>query len=425
MFRQLRNVLAESLGMAVSVLVNNKLRSFLSILGITIGIYCIILVYTLVHSLERNIRDSFTSFGADVVFVQKWPWDNMGFDYPWWKYMARPVVSLEEQKFIDSRVSGQVQATAFVYNLSGKTLQRGAYTAEGIDVVSVTHDYNRVQKVDIEYGRYFTAQESEAGRPVALIGATLAENLFPNGHALGAQIRIMKQPFTVIGILRREGESLINNSNDQRAIIPLNYARTVANLRNEGGNPQIMAKATEGYPLEDVMYELQLLMRAKRRIKPYGEENFAVNKMSMITDNITSLFSTLNTAGTIIGMFALLVGCFGVANIMFVSVKERTQQIGIQKALGARNYFILSQFLSEAVLLCLFGGLLGLGMVHLSTMLGNFVLHNYANSAMNLGLNSTDAVTGIVVSVFIGLLAGILPALQAARMNPVDAIRSR
>lgn len=424
MLRQLRNVMAESVGMAVSVLVNNKLRSFLSILGITIGIYCIILVYTLVHSLERNIRDSFTSFGADVVFVQKWPWDNMGFDYPWWKYMARPVVTLEEQKFLDSRVSDQVQATAFVYALTGKTLQHGAFTAEGIDVVSVTHAYNRVQKVDVEFGRYFTEQESEAGRPVALIGATLAENLFPNGNALGAQIRIMKQPFTVIGILRREGESLINNSNDQRAIIPLNYARTVANLRSEGGNPQIMVKATEGYPLEDVMYELQLLMRAKRRIKPYGEENFAVNKMSMITDNITSLFGQLNAAGTIIGLFALLVGCFGVANIMFVSVKERTQQIGIQKALGARNYFIVSQFLAEAVLLSILGGLFGLALVWLSTLGANAVLASM-EAGLVLGLSAGDALTGILVSAGIGLLAGIMPALQAARMNPVDAMRAR
>lgn len=424
MLRQLRNVMAESIGMAVSVLANNKLRSFLSILGITIGIYCIILVYTLVHSLERNIRDSFTSFGADVVFVQKWPWDNMGFDYPWWKYMARPVVSLEEQKFLDSRVSEQVQATAFVFALTGKTLQHGAFTAEGIDVVSVTHAYNRVQKVDVEFGRYFTEQESEAGRPVALIGATLAENLFPNSKALGAQIRIMKQPFTVIGILRREGESLINNSNDQRAIIPLNYARTVANLRNEGGNPQIMVKAAEGYPLEDVMYELQLLMRAKRRIKPYGEENFAVNKMSMITDNITSLFGQLNAAGTIIGLFALLVGCFGVANIMFVSVKERTQQIGIQKALGARNYFIVSQFLAEAVLLSILGGLFGLALVWLSTLGANAVLASM-ETGLVLGLSAGDALTGILVSAGIGLLAGIMPALQAARMNPVDAMRAR
>ncbi len=234
----------------------------------------------------------------------------------------------------------------------------------------------------------------------------------------------MKQPFTVIGILRREGESLINNSNDQRAIIPLNYARTVANLRNEGGNPQIMVKATEGYPLEDVMYELQLLMRAKRRIKPYGEENFAVNKMSMITDNITSLFGQLNAAGTIIGPFALLVGCFGVANIMFVSVKERTQQIGIQKALGARNYFIVSQFLAEAVLLSILGGLFGLGLVWLSTLGANAVLASM-EAGLVLGLSAGDALTGILVSAGIGLLAGIMPALQAARMNPVDAMRAR
>lgn len=413
------------MAMAWSVFSTNRLRSFLSVLGITIGIYCIILVYTLVHSLERNIKDSFAAIGSDIVFVQKWPWDNMGFDYPWWKYLSRPVVTYQEMEYLRSHPPQSMQAAAFAFSIPAKLVEREQNKADGVDLFCVTHDYQEVQKVDLAEGRYFTRQESDAGRPVVIIGATIAERLFPEGNATGKTVQVMKQHCTVLGVLRKEGQSVINTSFDERVLLPLNFARSFANLRNESGSPQIMLKAKEQYGVEELIWEAGASMRAVRRIRPHQEENFAVNKMSMITDNITSLFSTLNTAGTIIGMFALLVGCFGVANIMFVSVKERTQQIGIQKALGARNYFILSQFLSEAVLLCLFGGLLGLGMVHLSTMLGNFVLHNYANSAMNLGLNSTDAVTGIVVSVFIGLLAGILPALQAARMNPVDAIRSR
>ncbi len=425
MFRLLINVVNESLAMAWTVFITNKLRSFLSVLGITIGIYCIILVYTLVHSLERNIKDSFASIGSDIVFVQKWPWDNMGFDYPWWKYLSRPVVTYQELEYLRSHPPESLGSAAFAFSIQGKLVERGPYKADGVDVFCVSHDYQLVQKIDLVEGRYFTQQESDAGRPVVLLGATIAERLFPEGNATGKSVQVMKQHCMVLGVLRKEGQSVINTSFDQRIIIPLNLARSFANLRNESGNPQILLRAKEQGGIDELIWETGAAMRAVRRIRPHEEENFAVNKMSMITDNITSLFSKLNAAGTIIGMFALLVGCFGVANIMFVSVKERTQQIGIQKALGARNYFILSQFLSEAVILCVFGGLLGLGLVYLTTMLGNYVLHSFMESALQLGLNGSDAMTGIFVSVAIGLLAGILPALQAARMNPVDAIRSR
>lgn len=425
MFRLLLNVVNESLAMAWTVFITNKLRSFLSVLGITIGIYCIILVYTLVHSLERNIKDSFAAIGSDIVFVQKWPWDNMGFDYPWWKYLSRPVVTYQEMEYLRGHLPQSLGAAAFATTIQSKLAERGQNKAEGIDIFCVSHDYQSVQKVDLADGRYFTQQESDAGRPVVIIGATIAEQLFPEGGASGKTIQLMKQRCTVVGVLRKEGQSVINTSFDQRVIIPLNLARNFTNIRNESGNPQIMLKSREQAGVEELIWEADAAMRAVRRIRPHDEPNFAVNKMSMITDNITSLFSTLNVAGTIIGMFALLVGCFGVANIMFVSVKERTQQIGIQKALGARNYFILTQFLSEAIILCVFGGLLGLGLVYLSTMLANFVLHGVMQSAMTISLNGSDALTGILVSVGIGLLAGILPALQASRMNPVDAIRSR
>ncbi|MEN9511266.1 MAG: hypothetical protein RLZZ370_1085 [Bacteroidota bacterium] len=425
MFRIALNVVNESLAMAWQVFVTNKLRSFLSVLGITIGIYCIILVYTLVHSLERNIKDSFAAIGSDIVFVQKWPWDNMGFDYPWWKYMSRPVVTYQEMEYLRNHPPQSLQAAAFAFAIQGKLVERGQEKADGVDLFCVSHDYQQVQKVDLADGRYFTQQESDAGRPVVILGATIAERLFPEGSPAGKSVQVMKQHCTVVGVLRKEGQSIINSSFDERVILPLNFARAFANTRNESGNPQIMLKAKTQTGIEELIWETNATMRAVRRIRPHQEENFAVNKMSMITDNITSLFSQLNLAGTIIGMFALLVGCFGVANIMFVSVKERTQQIGIQKALGARNYFILSQFLSEAVILCLFGGFLGLALVYLTTMLGNFILQSAMQSSLTLGLNSSDAITGIVVSVAIGLLSGILPALQAARMNPVDAIRAR
>lgn len=415
----------ESLNMAMDALRKNKLRSVLSVLGITIGIYCIIVVYALVHSMEKNINDNFASFGTDVLFVQKWPWDEFGGNYPWWKYLKRPETTLAEARFLDENIEKTwATSVAFAFNSAAKLEYRGISLSQ-TRINCVSHRYNEVQKADVEFGRYFTEDESAAGRAVCIIGYSVAENLFQGADPLGKDIRIQNQMCKVIGVFRKEGQSIINASVDERVMIPLKLGMSMLNYQEKSEGTQILVKAAPGVSLDDLSFETSQLMRRYRRIGPYQEASFSVNRMSMITNAVSDLFGTIKIIGIIIGGFSMVVGCFGVANIMFVSVKERTQEIGIQKALGAKKRFILSQFLTESVILCMVGGLIGLGMVWGTLQLLNFILEKQLDSTFILYLMPSDVLLGMGVSVLVGLLAGFLPASSGAKLNPVDAIRSK
>jgi putative ABC transport system permease protein len=282
-----------------------------------------------------------------------------------------------------------------------------------------------VQKADVEMGRYFTEDESAAGRSVCIIGANVAENLFQGADPLGKEIRVKNQVCRIIGVFRKEGQSIINASADERVMIPLKLGMSIMNYKENSEGTQILLKAAPGVLLDDLSFETAQLMKRYRRIGPYQEPTFSVNRMSMITNAVSELFGTIKVIGVIIGGFSMLVGCFGVANIMFVSVKERTQEIGIQKALGAKKSFILAQFLTESVILCMLGGLIGLGMVWATLQLLNFLLEKQLDSTFTLYLMPYDVLLGMGVSVLVGLLAGLLPASSGARLNPVDAIRSK
>lgn len=422
---QLVAALREGTTMAGNALLKNKLRSFLSVLGITIGIYCIIAVYALVHSMEKNLNDSFSGFGTDVLFVQKWPWDDIGGEYPWWKYMGRPQPNTMEADFVAENLPSNLHAgVAFTFNMS----TGASYKSVSLDFVrvnAISYSYNQIQKVDIEYGRYFSLAEMQAGRPVAILGAGIATELFGTLSPLGKQIRLKGQQATVIGVCKKEGKSVINNSPDEQIFIPVNFAAGLTNMRKGEKNCQIMVKAANGVSLDDLSFEIEQLMRRNRRIKPHEDPSFAINRMSMITNIISKLFAQIGLIGFVIGGFSMLVGCFGVANIMFVSVKERTQEIGIQKSLGAKKSFILTQFLIESIMLCLLGGLVGLFFVWLTLTGMNAVLSGQMDSALKLYLSSTDIGIGLGVSIAVGILAGVVPAASAAKLDPVEAIRSK
>ena len=415
----------ESLSMAVDAIRKNKLRSVLSVLGITIGIYCIIVVYALVHSLEKNINDNFASFGTDVLFVQKWPWDEFGGNYPWWKYLRRPETTIEEARFLEENIGENwATAVAFAFSSRVKVECQGVSLTE-TQLSCVSHRYNEVQKADVEFGRYFTADESSSGRPVCILGAKIAENLFGAADPIGKDVRIKNQVCRVIGVFRREGQSIINASADERILIPLKFGMGMMNYRENSDGTQILLRAAPGVALDDLSFETSQLMRRYRRIGPYQEASFSVNRLSMITNAVSELFGTITVIGVIIGGFSMVVGCFGVANIMFVSVKERTQEIGIQKALGANRGFILAQFLTESVILCILGGMIGLGLVWSTLKLFNVFLKYQMESSITLYLSVSDVMLGLVVSILVGLLAGFLPASSGAKLNPVDAIRAK
>ncbi len=408
-------LLRESLVFAFGSVMVNKLRTLLSLLGITIGIFAIISVFTIVDSLENNIRESISVLGDDVVYVQKWPWAFSG-DYPWWVYMRRPVPDLRDFEEVRRR-SQFAEGIVFSASTSG-VVSYGSNYLRNTGIWANTHDFPIVRHFELAQGRYFTPYESAAGRNLAVIGQDIARELFSNQDPLGREIQISGRRVTVIGVVQREGTNMFvgGGSLDEMVLLPLNYARTIYNIRSDQLNPMIMVRSLPGVPNQELIDELRQILRSARRLKPATDDNFALNQASAITQGLDQIFVMINLVGWIIGGFSILVGGFGIANIMFVSVKERTNQIGIQKSLGAKNYFILLQFLYESVLLALTGGVLGLILIFTGTLLISGL------SDFTITLTFGNIGLGLFVSAVIGVIAGYAPAYSASRLNPVEAI---
>ncbi|GAB3853521.1 ABC transporter permease [Hymenobacter terrigena] len=412
----------ESFIFAWDALKSNLLRTILSLLGVTVGIFAIIAVFTIVDSLEANVRSSLDFVGDKIIYVSKWPF-AFDSDFPWWKYFQRPVPTPREYQQLRRQLGPNNKGIAIFAANSGNTLKAGSNSVADCVLQGVSYDFRVVSNVPIKEGRYFTVQEMDAARPVAIIGATIAENLFPHGNALGAQFKARGQTFTVIGVMEKEGKKLITiSSNDANCIIPFGMFTKMFALSTTGfgGGPSatIAVKGRdEDVGLLDLEYEMRGVMRNIRGLKPREEDNFALNRPEMIASAIGKLFSVIGLVGGVIGSFAILVGGFGIANIMFVSVRERTNIIGIQKSLGAKNFFILFQFLFEAVFLCLIGGAAGIFLVWLVTLI--------PQDALPLTMSAARVVLGLLISVGIGIIAGIVPAVLAANLDPVIAIRAK
>ncbi len=408
-------LIIESIRFAWHSLTANKLRTFLSLLGITIGIFSIITVFTVVDSLESNVRKSVASLGDNVIFIQKWPWE-FGGDYPWWKYLNRPVPTIEELPEVLKR-STLASTGAFVAS-TNKTVKYRNNNIENVDLKCVSHQYDEVKTFELIDGRYFTEQESAGGRNKAIIGYDIAMNLFGNTAGVGKSISVLGKKFDVIGVFEKEGSSAIGNSMDNVVLIPINFARNLLDLRSERLDPTIYLKAKAGVSNEALKDEATGIMRNVRKLKPMADANFALNETSMLTKGFDSVFLVIGLAGWVIGGFSIIVGGFGIANIMFVSVKERTALIGIQKSLGAKNIFILTQFLTEAVILSLFGGIIGLLFV-----LGGLLTVNYFLD-LGIALTSSNIILALTISILIGVISGFIPSYTASQLDPVEAMRS-
>lgn len=409
-------LLKESFVFAWQSLVVNKLRSFLSLLGITIGIFAIILVFTIVDSLENNLRNSIQSLGSNVVYIQKWPWLFGEGEYPWWKFINRPTPQYWELNEIQKRSK---TAEAVAYRIGArKTIKYKSNNVQNAIVAGISQDFDKIRTFDLSEGRYFTQTETDAGYHETLIGAEIAKALFPNEEALGKQIKIAGYNATVIGVIKKEGESMIGRTLDYQALIPFNFARYIIDTRAETSDPTIYVKAKPNISNDEMKDELTGIIRGIHRLKPKTEEDFALNETSLISRGLDGLFDIVGAAGWIIGGFSILVGGFGIANIMFVSVRERTNLIGIQKSLGAKNLFILFQFLSESVLLSLIGGMIGLLLTYLITIFGKNIID------MDIGLSGTNIILGFTISVLIGVISGFIPAYSASQLDPVEAIRT-
>ena len=405
----------ESFLFAVQALITNKLRSFLSLLGITIGIFAIISVFTMTDSLEKNLRDSVQSLGDNVIYIQKWPW-TFGPDYPWWKYISRPVPSISELDAVQ-RLSHKGEAFAFMVSTNG-TAKYKSNSVENSNLLCVSYEYDKIRSFEIHEGRYFTENESSSGRPMCIIGNTIAEGLFGKEDPLGKQIKVRGSNLSVIGVLKKEGESMLGSNVDTQILLPINFARNLIDLRSDRFEPAILVKAKPGISNDELIDELTGVMRGIRKLKPIANDDFALNQTSMISSQVEGLFTVVGIAGWIIGGFSILVGGFGIANIMFVSVRERTNLIGIQKSLGAKNYFVLLQFLAEAVMLSAIGGVIGLLLIYI----GTFIIEKLMD--MEIDLTQSNIILGLTISALIGVVSGFVPAYNASQLDPVEAIRT-
>ena len=399
---------------AAKSVVVNKLRTFLSLFGITIGIFCIISVFTVLDWLEKSIHDSINSMGNNVIYVQKFPW-SFDANLAWWDIIRWPSISLDDYQAILNK-STKAEAASFIASKMDNIKYRNNVANDAI-LAGVTNDLEKVVSFEIERGRYFSPFEYTSGSNVAVLGAEVAERLFENADPVGKEVTISGYKARIIGILKKEGQGGISLSNvDQLTLIPLNFGRSFINLRNRFVDSQMMIKAKPDVAVQELSDEITMVLRASRRLRPAEKTNFSVNTATMLSQGFDAVFKGINIGGWIIGCFAILVGGFGIANIMFVSVRERTNIIGIQKALGAKRFFILEQFLTESVLLSVAGGLLGLLLIFIGTLVVNYLYD------LNMYLTIGNIVLAVFISGIIGIVAGYAPANAAARMNPVDAI---
>lgn len=405
----------ESVLFAMQALKSNLTRTILSLLGVTVGIFAIIAVFTLVDSLEKNIKSSFSFLGSNVVTVNRFQFVG-GPDYPWWKYFRRPYSTYSEYTFLKEKLRN-AEAVSFSAG-ANTTVQFGSNSYKGTNLTGVTYTYKDVYDVPVQKGRFFTESEINGSRNVAIIGEKVANTLFPNAEPIGKEIKIKGAKFVVIGIFELEGEGLFEiASKDEAAMIPYGSFTKLFFVGKNGIEPSIAVKGLES-DIGMIALENELIgsLRAKRGLKPTEEDNFSLNKSEFIMNTLGSIFDVISGAGWVIGGFSILVGGFGIANIMFVSVKERTNIIGIQKSLGAKNYFILFQFLFEAVFLSLIGGVTGIIIVYGLTFL--------QLGSLELILSLKNIVLGLGISSIIGVVSGIVPATLAAKLDPVEAIRA-
>jgi putative ABC transport system permease protein len=411
-------IIYESVVQALGQLNSNRLRSFLSLLGITIGIFCIIGVFSAVDSLEDNVRGSLAKLGDDVIYIQKISWSENPDN--WFKYLRRPNVNYQDYEVVKEKVRS-AQLSTFYVGIGRRTVKYLKSSADRAYMLGVTTEFSDMFKLNYEQGRFFSPNEYYYGANKCVLGFKVAEAVFGSLDPVGKSVKINGRKYEVIGVLEKSGESIINVMNfDEVILVSYELARKIANLKSNNlfGDATLCIKAAEGVSLEQMKDEVTGKLRSHRRLRPKQDDNFSMNQLSIISNFLSGFFNVLNILGVFIGGFAILVGMFSVANIMFVSVKERTRLIGIKKALGAKRYIILMEFLIESIILCILGGIAGLLLV----MVAMYGLSQISDS-FKLFLSVNNAALGIILSTVIGVLAGMIPAMQASRMDPVEAMR--
>lgn len=410
-------LLKESFAFAMNALRNNKLRTMLSLLGVTIGIFSIIAVLAAVDSLDQKIQNDLSTLDKNTIYLTSQSFGPT--DVPRWKREQFPNVTFEEYQYMKTAMKN-VENSCFQYFTVSQNITYESRTSEAVNMVAVTAEFVDIQRLEFSEGRFFNESESYSGKQVVVLGYDIAQNLFDGFNPIGKTVRMYGQKFTVIGVTKKKGSSGIDigGGDDTSAFFPATFLRRIYGDNNPQVLPVIVIKPEKGTDIEALKSDIAQKLRNFRGVKQGDIDNFFINILSGLTDMIDGLLGSLRVGGIIISFFSFLVGGFGIANIMFVSVKERTNLIGIQKSLGAKNKFILFQFLFEAIILCLIGGAIGLLIVWLLAMLLTNILD------FEFVLSFSNVLIGTSLSVIVGLISGILPAISASKLDPVEAIRS-
>jgi len=413
-----KHIIITSIIQAFQELRANKLRTFLSLLGISIGIFCIIAVLTVVDSLKNNIQKEMSTLGSNVLYVNRWPWMDEGGAYKWWDYWRRPSMSQTELKALEHHING-VELISLCLPLNNLTIKHQSAEAEGVSVYAVTNNFEKLQNIELSVGRYLSPSELDGGVSTIVIGQQVYQNLFSgNIDPIGKSIIIKGRRFIIVGLMKKVGQNMAGFDFDNGLILPYQSIVGLFEVNSLSYDPFLMIKAATGKDLVELKDELIGVLRRVRKVRPSLPNDFAVNQLSQVTERLDMLFGQINKIGWVIAGFSLIVGGFGIANIMFVTVRERSKIIGLKKAIGARSSSILLEFLIESITLSIAGGIVG---VLLVLILGTIVT-SFADFPIVLTLN--NFILGIVISAFVGVLSGFIPARAASKLNPVVAIRS-
>lgn len=406
----------ESFSFALNALRTNKLRTFLSLLGITIGIFSIIAVLAAVDSLDRSIKSQLSGLDSNTMYLAKFSFGPS--EIPRWKRLQFPEVSYNEYKYLKSSLD-DVEHVAYQLFVQRENIRYGKKLVSSVNTVVVSNEFEDIQALKFSKGRFYNESESNSGKAFVVIGDEIAKSLFGEFEPIGKKVRLYGQKFTVIGVVKKEGSGLFGDSNDISIFLPANYVRNRFGDNNKNMNHIVIIKPNSGADVDELKAAITQKMRARRGIKPDEIDSFFISIVSGLQDFIDGIISVMNGVGWVISAFSLLVGGFGIANIMFVSVKERTNLIGIQKSLGAKNRFILFQFLFEAIILSLLGGLIGVILVWIGAFIASTAFEDFT-----FILSFSNITIGLVLSTFIGLISGIIPAISASKLDPVEAIRT-
>ncbi len=409
------NIILNSLRLTLQELRVNKLRTALSLFGVGFGIYCIIGVLAVVNSFEQNIQNEIKTLGSNTIYVDKWEYGG-GPDRPWWKYRARPVMKYAETGLL-KKLSGYMDDAAFLMRCNGN-ISVGNSVLNNISVYGIVESQTKIQPIFFSNGRYLSQMEFNNGINNGIIGNTVAEELFGSPErAIGKQVEVNGKRVNIVGTIKKEGKNFISWDYDNCIMLPYNFCKGMFNEDNS--NPVIIAKGKEGVPTDVFSNELKGIMRQLRRLSPTQEDNFSLNSVEAFSKSISQFFVTVDFIGAFIGIICLIIGLFGIANIMFVTVKERTSVIGLKKAIGAKRGSILFEFLMEAVLLCIIGGAIGILLIAVTLKIFSAI------AKFPLFIPLPLLLASLLICVVVGILAGIIPARRAAKMDAVVAIRSK